>query len=268
MDTATHLEDAAGTVTGTANAATTAAVPLLPKLVVSMATAATTTRNVAQGVARPRIPTVAVPVTATQGSSAAGMVDAHPKAASAVGEVLEFATRSGGSGGSGNSGGEAAPRPVSPSSSSVPDVSISSFNPADYSSLPSVTTHSLPSLPSVPTNGGAAAVTSFSLPTLTAQSTPGAVLQTFTSTITIRYYTIFITTTTYVFTETVFITSKLTSLEKEVTALATDSLDAALIFDTLALSAIDAPTQRISGIGVSDFSQTRDEYQEDEYGDE
>ncbi|KAL8728875.1 MAG: hypothetical protein Q9166_005115 [cf. Caloplaca sp. 2 TL-2023] len=166
----------------------------------------------------------------------------------------EFTTNSGGDRGSGNAGGKAAPPAVSASSISIPDVSISSFSPADYSSLPSAT---ILSLPSVPTYGAGAAVTSLSIATLTAQSTPNAILLTFTSTLTIYYYTIFITTTTFIRTESTFVTSSYTSFEQEVTALATDELDATLIFGTLALSVLDAPTQMISGSGVADFSYTR-----------
>ncbi|KAL8801498.1 MAG: hypothetical protein Q9182_004401 [Xanthomendoza sp. 2 TL-2023] len=230
------LANAAPIATATANVAMMAAAPLPPRHVVSMEIAATTTPNAAKKVARPKTQT----------------------AVASVITVTEFTNGSGGSSGSGNSGGKAAPRPVSPSSFSIPDISISSFNPADYPSLPPAT---IPSLPPVPTYGGsgtAAAVTSFSLPTLTAQSTtPGAVLQTFTTTITIRYYTIFITTTTFIRTETVFLTTSLTYTRQEITALATDRPAANRIFNTIALSASDAPTQSVSANGVRDFSQTR-----------
>ncbi|KAL8818525.1 MAG: hypothetical protein Q9223_002867, partial [Gallowayella weberi] len=227
--------------TARANAAMMAAAPLPPRHVVFMEIAATTTPNAAKKAARPKTQNaVASVITVTWASFAVG--------------TIEFTNRSGGSSGSGNSGGKAAPRPVSASSFSIPDISISSFNPADY---PSLTPATIPSLPPVPTSRGGAAVTSFSLPTLTAQSTPGAVLRTFTSTLTIRYYTIFITTTTLIRTETVFLTSSLTYTNQEITALATDRLAADLIFNTIELSQLDAPTQHISASGVKDFSQTR-----------
>ncbi|KAL8680520.1 MAG: hypothetical protein Q9224_006934, partial [Gallowayella concinna] len=145
---------------------------------------------------------------------------------------------------SGNSGGRVAPEPPIASSYSIPEISIPSFNPADYPSLPPA---AVPSLPPVPTYGGAAPpVTSLSYPTITAPSTPGGTgLRTFTSSITVTYYTIFITTTTFVRTETVFLTTSLTSSKKEITALATDSLDANFIFNTIALSMIGEQWQTV-----------------------
>ncbi|KAI4285164.1 MAG: hypothetical protein L6R38_000842 [Xanthoria sp. 2 TBL-2021] len=105
--------------------------------------------------------------------------------------------------------------------------------------------------------GGATAVTSFTFATITAQSTVGAVLQTFTTTVTIYYYTLFITTTTFIRTESSFITSSITSTEKEVTAVATDSADADDVFRSLRRSILNEPTLTVSASGVADFSQTR-----------
>lgn len=58
-------------------------------------------------------------------------------------------------------------------------------------------------------------------------------------------------------TESAFVTSSFTSRKTQITALATDSLDAQLIFDTIDLSLLDGVTETATGSGVADFSQTR-----------
>ncbi len=153
-----------------------------------------------------------------------------------------------GSSGSGSDDGKEAPPPVETSSISIPDVPTSSFNPADYTSLPNAGG----------AGGATTAITSFTFATITAQSTAGAVLRTFTTTVTIYYYTIFITTTTFIRTESSFITSSFTSTEREVTAVATDSADAEDVFRSLRRDLLDEPTSTISAIGVADFSETRE----------
>ncbi|KAL8848878.1 MAG: hypothetical protein Q9221_006103 [Calogaya cf. arnoldii] len=168
----------------------------------------------------------------------------------------EFDTQSSGSSGNGNSDGEEAPPSVSTSYISIPDISISSFNPANYTSLAAPT---IPTLPDIGGGaGGATATTSFTFATITAQSTVGAVLQTFTTTVTIYYYTLFITTTTFIRTESSFVTSRFTFTEQEVTAVATDSSAAEDVFSSLRRSIRNEPTLTVSANGVADFSQTRE----------
>ncbi|KAI4208601.1 MAG: hypothetical protein LQ349_009699, partial [Xanthoria aureola] len=175
--------------------------------------------NAAKGVAHPRTPIVAAKVTtAIPGNIAAA--------------TIELDTQSRGSSGSGNNEGKEAPPPVETSSISIPDVPTSSFNPADYTSLPNVGG----------TGDATTAITSFTFATITAQSTTGAILRTFTTTVTIYYYTIFITTTTFIRTESSFITSFFTFTEKEVTAVATDSADAEDVFRSLRQDLLDEPT--------------------------
>lgn len=57
-------------------------------------------------------------------------------------------------------------------------------------------------------------------------------------------------------TESAFVTSSFTSRKTQITALATDSLDAQLVFDTVDLSLLDGATATVTGSGVADFSQT------------
>ncbi|KAL8996604.1 MAG: hypothetical protein Q9169_003943 [Polycauliona sp. 2 TL-2023] len=155
-----------------------------------------------------------------------------------------------------DSDSEEAPPSADIPSISIPDISISSFNPADYTSLADPTIPPIPDIGAAA--GGATAITSFTFATITAQSTVGAVLETFTTTITIYYYTLFITTTIFIRTESSFITSDFTSAEQEVTAVAADSADAEDVFRSLRRSIQNAPTPTISGDGVADFSQTRE----------
>ncbi|KAL8863569.1 MAG: hypothetical protein Q9178_000250 [Gyalolechia marmorata] len=167
----------------------------------------------------------------------------------------EFVTESSGSSGDGNSDGEESPPSASRPSISSPDLSPPTTNRAGSTRLPDPT---IPPLPTVGRGaGGAAAITSFTFSTITAQSTVGAVMRTFTTTVTISYYILFITTTTFVRLESSFITSSWTSATKDVTALATDSADARNVFWSLESSLRDAPTLRVSGRGVAGFSQTR-----------
>ncbi|KAL8823691.1 MAG: hypothetical protein Q9170_008331, partial [Blastenia crenularia] len=158
----------------------------------------------------------------------------------------------GSGGGGGGGGGAPAPVPVPAPSYSIPDVTVPSFNPSDYGPLPTPTFPSLPAIPSY----AAVSITSVTLPTFTAESSPGAVLKTYSTTLTIYYYTVFVVTTTFIRTESAFVTSSYTSTTTEVTALATDSLDAALIFDTLVLSIDDMPTATVTAPNARDFSQT------------
>ncbi|KAL8881914.1 MAG: hypothetical protein Q9198_000978 [Flavoplaca austrocitrina] len=173
----------------------------------------------------------------------------------------EFSSESSGSSGNSNSAsgstdGEEASPPELPSSVSIPDISVPSFNSADYTSLAPPTILSLPDI------GGQAAgetsITSFTFATITAQPTVGTVLRTFTSTITIYYYTVFITTTTLVRSESSFLSTDFTSAEQEVTAVAADSEAAEDIYRSLRRSLNNEPTLTVSGDGVADFSQTRD----------
>ncbi|KAL8772985.1 MAG: hypothetical protein Q9209_002005 [Squamulea sp. 1 TL-2023] len=219
-----------------------AVVPLLPRPAVSTAIDATTTPNAARGVAHPRIPNVAARVIANLGNIAAG--------------TIELNNQGSGSSGSGNTGGEKAPESESSSesSTSAPDTL------SDYTSLSFAT---ISSLQSIPTYGGggagsAPAITSFTFATITASSTVGAELRTFTTTVTIYYYTLFITVTTYIRTETSFVTSAYTSTRERVTALATDVIEADNIFESLERSILLAPTLTVTGSGVADFSQTRE----------
>ncbi|KAL8714215.1 MAG: hypothetical protein Q9220_001944 [cf. Caloplaca sp. 1 TL-2023] len=154
-------------------------------------------------------------------------------------------------GGGGGGGNTAAPAPAAPTapSISIPSITVPSFTPPDVS----FPTPTIPSLPAIPTTG-----TSFSFPTLTAATTPGGgALSTFSTTLTLYYYTIFITTTTFLETESAFLSTAYTFTERVATAVATDSLDANLLFDDVVLSWDERATQRVSALGVSDFSATR-----------
>lgn len=106
----------------------------------------------------------------------------------------------------------------------------------------------LPPLPSVPS--------SFTFPTITAATASGVVLSTFSTTLTYYYYTIFVTTTFLFREESTFVTSDFTSTTTRVTALATDSLDAMLVFNTLRRSLNDASTPRVTASAARDFSRT------------
>lgn len=81
-------------------------------------------------------------------------------------------------------------------------------------------------------------------------------MRTFSSTLTIYYYTVYVLTTTFVRTETAFVTSSYTYTTAKVTALATDDLDADLVFATLALGIYDMPTPTLTASNARDFSRT------------
>lgn len=173
----------------------------------------------------------------------------------------ELSSESSGSSGnsndnSGSTDGEEASPPELTSSTSIPETTVPSFNPADSTSL------APPTIPSLPDIGGQAAgetsITSFTFATITAQPTVGTVLRTFTSTITVYYYTVFITTTTLVRSESSFLSTDFTSTEQEVTAVAADSEAAEAIYRSLRRSLNNEPRLTVSGDGVADFNQTRD----------
>ncbi|KAL8843967.1 MAG: hypothetical protein Q9205_002446 [Flavoplaca limonia] len=248
MDIVLHLADAAPTATAVGVVVMMALALLLRRPAVSTVAVATTTLNVARVVVRLWIQNVAVHVRIA--------ILANIAAA-----TIEFANEGSGSSGnsngaSGSTEGEEASPPELPSSTSIPEITVPSSNPADSTSL------APPTIPSLPDIGGQAAgetsVTSFTFATITAQPTVGTVLRTFTSTVTIYYYTVFITTTTLVRSESSFLSTDFTSAEQEVTAVAADSEAAEDIYRSLRRSLNNEPTLTVSGDGVADFSQTRD----------
>ncbi|KAL9032681.1 MAG: hypothetical protein Q9180_006362 [Flavoplaca navasiana] len=268
MDIVLHLADAAPTATAVGVVVMMALALLLRRPAVSTVAIATMTLNVARVVARLWIQNVAVHVRiAILANIAAVTTYAHRSVANAalvaafVTQEPEFANEGSGSSGSSNgasesTGGEEASPPELPSSTSIPETTVPSSNPADS------TSPTPPTIPSLPDIGGQAAdetsITSFTFATITAQSTVGTVLRTFTSTITVYYYTVFITTTTLIRSESSFLSTDFTSAEQEVTAVAADSEAAEAIYRSLRRSLNNEPTLTVSGDGVADFSQTRD----------
>ncbi|KAL8703970.1 MAG: hypothetical protein Q9201_002840, partial [Fulgogasparrea decipioides] len=272
--TATHRADAARIVTAMANAATTAPASTAQRRPAAFtALPAPPEPSVARKVARPKTPNAAAPATtATPAIFVAATINARPRGANAAPTVPcdeEISSSSGGdtssNGGNDDSGGgvRAPSAPEASPSLSIPNVTIPSFNTSDYPSLPSVTLHSLPAIPTYGDSGAGSAaaavatLTSFAFPTFTVTASSGAVLYTFSTVITIYYYTIFVTTTTFITSPSSFVTSDYTSTEQTVTALATDSLDAQLVFDTLVLSLDELPTRKVTQSEARDFSETR-----------
>ncbi|KAI4185072.1 MAG: hypothetical protein L6R41_004341 [Letrouitia leprolyta] len=261
-DIATHLAGAALTTMVAADVAMTVLALLVPRPAVSMVVHAAVERNVASQAARLKEPiaaamaTIANPATSVAETAAARQKVANVAPTQPIPCSEEIGSSGGGSTG-GNSGGDTGggnvPAPIPIPTLSIPDISIPTFDPSDYV----IPTPTLPPIPTIP--AAAASITSFTLPTITAESTPGAVLRTFSTYITIYYYTVFVVTTTFIRTETAYVTSSFTSTETQVTALATDSLDADIVFGGLALSILDAPTPTLTASNARDFSQTHRE---------
>ncbi|KAL9000486.1 MAG: hypothetical protein Q9188_005667, partial [Gyalolechia gomerana] len=253
-----HLAIVALTAMVLAHAAVTVLASLAPTAVASTAVHAPAVPDAAEQAARLKGPiAVAMATSAKRAISVAETAAARPKAVSVAPTQRdpcseEIASRTGGTTSRNESGGGNVPAPAPSSSYSIPDdVSVSTFDPSDDAPLPTPT---IPSLPTIP--AAAASITSFTLPTVTAASSPGAVMRTFSSTLTIYYYTVYVLTTTFVRTETAFVTSSYTYTTAKVTALATDDLDADLVFGTLALGIYDMPTPTLTASNARDFSRT------------
>ncbi|KAL9599364.1 MAG: hypothetical protein Q9219_003897 [cf. Caloplaca sp. 3 TL-2023] len=276
-----------------AGAATTEPVPVDPRPAVFMAALAMKAQSVASKVARLKEPIVAVVIiTAMWATTVAGTASALPKVANAAPTPPVLSARLGNFASSSMANKPAVqtsavakkraqvaeearagmvaeaveeelrqhPKnrlllPLLPLPQQL-HITIPSFDPSTFSPLPTPTLPSIPIVPTAAAGASSITITSFSLPPITAESTPGAIMKTYSTTLTIYYYTVFVTTTTFIRTPDTFVRSAFTSRTTEVTALATDSLDAALIFDTLALNMIDLPTPTVTASDAVDFSKT------------